>query len=206
MHPVRFSTFAVVLALLALPASAAEGAPPSEHCPHHAAPAAATPYARSLHSYRPPDVTLVDQDGRRVPLSAALRTDVPVAVNFIFTTCTTVCPVMSATFAGVRRRLGADGERLQMVSISIDPERDRPAALKSYAARFGAQPAWRFYTGTTEDVRSVLAAFNVLAGDKSNHRPVTLLRPAGGQAWIRIDGLSSSEALAAEVRGLLASR
>ena len=75
---------------------------------------------------------------------AGIEPGSPLALNFIFTTCTTICPVMTATFSGLRRRLGSEAEELRMVSISIDPERDRPATLKAYAERFKAPAAWRF--------------------------------------------------------------
>jgi protein SCO1/2 len=151
-------------------------------------------------------VTLLDQDGKRVPLAEALAPGGPVALNFIFTTCTSICPVMSATFASLRRQLGADGEDLRMVSISIDPEHDRPAQLAAYARRFEADGRWRFYTGTAADVRTVLAAFDVLPSDKTAHQPVTMFRAAGARDWIRIDGLASAAALAGELRQLRASR
>jgi protein SCO1/2 len=195
----RASPLALAAALLASAAhpGRAEDAP----CPHHAAvPAPPGRVTRSTHRYSPPAVTLLDQDGRSVPLAEVLKPGGPLAVNFIFTTCTTVCPVMSATFANVRRRLGADGDDLRMVSISIDPEHDRPAQLAAYARRFGADPRWTFYTGSEEDVGRVLGAFDALVGDKTNHRPITLLRRAGTADWIRVEGLAGADALARELR------
>ncbi|HEY4886434.1 MAG TPA: SCO family protein [Myxococcales bacterium] len=163
-------------------------------------------YLRSVHQYPLPEVTLVDQDGRRVPLQAVLPSDTAVALNFVFTTCTTICPVMSATFSTVRAKLGSDVQGLRMVSISIDPAHDRPATLKMYANRFGAPPDWTFYTGSADDIRSVLTAFGAFAGDKANHRPITLLRPANGKDWIRIEGFASADTLAGELRGLRAEK
>jgi protein SCO1/2 len=99
---------------------------------------------------------------------------------------------MAAGFAGLRKRLGAS---LQLVSISIDPEHDRPAALKAWAARFGGDAGWRLYTGSAEDIRAVLEAFDASRGDKSNHQPFTLLRRANAREWVRVDGLASTEVL-----------
>lgn len=197
-----------LLSLVATPAAAHDPAEGCEHCAHQAKQAHPSKerYLRSAHDYELPDVTLVDQDGRRVPLAEVLAPGAPVAMNFVFTTCNTICPVMSATFSGLRRRLGGEAANLRMISISIDPEQDRPAALRAYAARFGAAPGWRFYTGSASDVRAVLTAFAAFSGDKANHRPITLLRPAHGRAWIRIEGLASSEDLAKELRELRAER
>jgi protein SCO1/2 len=199
----RISTGALAAVLAAGAAPAAADAAQGDHC--HPAPTQAR-YLRSVHRYRLPDVALVDQDGRRVPLAEALEPGSPVAVNFVFTTCTTICPVMSATFSGLRRKLGDEAPGLRMVSISIDPEHDRPEVLKAYAARFGADPAWRFYTGGAGDIRALLTAFEASFGDKANHRPLTLFRRAKGRDWVRIEGLASAEELAGELRELRAEK
>ena len=191
----------VCLSLL-LAASGAFAAEP--HC--HQAAAEPANYLRSVKQYSAPEVTLVDQDGQRVPLSKILEPGAPLALNFIFTTCTTICPVMTATFAGLRRRLGSEADQLRMVSISIDPERDRPAALKAYAERFKAPPAWRFYTGASLDVAAVMRAFDTFSGNKANHRPVTFFRGAFEQDWVRLEGLATSGQLAAELHPAHAER
>lgn len=149
---------------------------------------------RTAKRYATPDVVLVDQDGTEVKLADALRPGEAVALNFVFTTCTTICPVMSAAFSGLRQR---DGVRL--VSISIDPEHDRPEVLKAYAARYGRAASWRFLTGSAEDIRAVLAAFEASAGGKTNHRPFTLVRRAASDEWVRLEGLPTTQALLAEL-------
>jgi protein SCO1/2 len=196
----RTAPLLLIVLLAAPPAGAGEPAP-AEHCAHHA-PAAAT--ERSQHAYRLPAVRLVDEDGQPVALADALQPGAPLALNFIFTSCTTVCPVMSASFAAVRARLPASSA-VRFVSISIDPEHDRPGVLKRYAARFGRGSAWRFYTGDADDIRTVLAAFGAEVSDKSNHRPFTLLRRAGSSEWVRLDGLASAEALLQELTALQAT-
>ncbi|HEX9188733.1 MAG TPA: SCO family protein, partial [Vicinamibacteria bacterium] len=117
-------------ALAGASAFAQEPAPAAEHC--HAAPKP-SPFSRSEARYEVPEVTLRDQAGRPVAARELTGGPGPVAVNFIFTTCTTICPVMSATFAQTRRELGDDAGRVHFVSISIDPENDTPAALARYA-------------------------------------------------------------------------
>jgi protein SCO1/2 len=92
--------------------------------------------------YTVPDVALVDTAGAAVELQELLDSGEPVALNFIFTTCTTICPVMTATFAQMRRDLGESAGRVRLVSISIDPEYDRPEVLREYAERFHAGPGW----------------------------------------------------------------
>src|SRR5918999_2138176 len=120
-------------------------------------PAAPSPrYVRSIAHVTPPEVTLVDERGEQVPLAAVLESSEPVLLQFIFTTCPSVCPALSATFSAAQEELGA-GARL--VSISIDPEFDTPARLREYARRFNAGPRWRFLTGSRENVAAVQKAF-----------------------------------------------
>jgi len=158
---------------------------------------------RKLASYTAPDVTMVDQNGQKVSLPELLDSDEPVMMNFIFTSCTAVCPVMSATFASVQRKLGADSERIRMISVSIDPEYDTPDALKAYAERFKAGPQWEFLTGSLDDSVRVQKAFDADRGDKMNHAPMTLLRSSPDSQWVRYEGFARADKLAEQIRGML---
>ena len=172
-----------------------------EHAAHMAK-AGKADYQRSVGAYSIPDVELIDADGRSVRLRELLATQDTVMMNFIFTTCGAICPVMSKIFSEVPASLGAQADRLRMISVSIDPENDTPAKLKSYAKTYGATARWTFLTGRTEDVKAVQLAFDSYRGDKMNHEPLTLLHPAPDRPWVRIDGFASSEELAREYRKL----
>jgi hypothetical protein len=89
-------------------------------------------YLRTVEYYRVPNVTLLDQDGKRVKLRSFLDSDKPVIIEFMFTTCTTVCPILSAGFKNLKDGLGKDAQSVQLVSITIDPEHDRPEQMKEY--------------------------------------------------------------------------
>ncbi len=189
------------------------GAPRAEDAadPHAACRAAAVENAykratRSTAEYAVPAIQLVRDDGKPVSLPAELDDGKPVVLNFIFTSCTTICPVMSQTFAHLQERLGDGSVRVHMVSVSIDPEQDTPARLAEYARRFHAGSQWRFYTGTVEASVAVQRAFNAYGGDKMRHTPLTLVRTAPGRPWVRIDGFASPEELARELREPVAAR
>jgi protein SCO1/2 len=155
-------------------------------------------YARAVRSYSVPDVTLIDQNAKPVRLRELLAVDEPVMMNFVFTTCTAICPVMTSIFSNVPRQLGAGAGRLRMISISIDPENDTPKQLRAYAGKFEAGPRWQFLTGSAGDIASVQRAFDTYTSDKMNHEPLTLMRAAPGKPWVRIDGFASPEDLARE--------
>jgi protein SCO1/2 len=185
---------------LSVSAPAHEGHAPAEKAAATAAAAGAGDYKRSQRAYAIPDVTLVDRDARPVRLREMLAADEPVMVNFIFTTCSAICPVMSSIFADVPKKLGAGAAKLRMISISIDPENDTPQQLTAYAGKFSAGPRWQFLTGKVADIAAVQRAFDAYSSDKMSHEPLTLLRPAPGKPWVRIDGFASADELAREYR------
>lgn len=155
-------------------------------------------------AYTLPDVIMIREDGKRVSLPKELNDGRPVVLTFVFTTCREICPVISATFAQLQRELGADRDRVHLASISIDPEHDTPARLAAYAKEFDAGPEWHHYTGTFEASVTAQKAFDVYHGDKMGHTPVTFLRRAPGQKWIRIDGFTTADMLMTELRSMLA--
>jgi protein SCO1/2 len=129
-----------------------------------------------------------------------------VVLSFIFTSCNTICPMISATLAQVQRKLGPARDQVHLVSISIDPEFDTPARLREYASKLGAGPEWNHYSGTLSASQAVQRAFGAYRGDKMNHAPVTLVRTAPGAEWLRIDGFASADQVLAELPGAHASR
>lgn len=154
-------------------------------------------YTRTVENYVVPDVTLIDQDGRHVRLRELTEGGGPVLVDFIYGTCTTICPVLSAGFSSLQRRLQAEGKSARLISVSIDPEYDTPEITKAYLARYKALPGWEFLTGTREQIDLVMRAFDAYVSNKMSHYPVTFLRQPDGK-WVRIYGLIGTRELLAE--------
>ncbi|HET9228135.1 MAG TPA: SCO family protein [Thermoanaerobaculia bacterium] len=138
-----------------------------------------------------PDVQLVDQDGRAVRFPDLIK-DRVVAVNFIFTTCTTVCPPMGATFG----RLLKDRPDVHLISVSVDPRTDTPERLKAWAAKFGAGPGWTLVTGDAAQVRKLLDAFGVYTANPADHTPLVLVGNDARGEWTRAYGLAPPAKLA----------
>lgn len=147
-------------------------------------------FSSTVTSYTIPDVKLVDMYGAEIALHDIFDGSSPIILNFIFTSCTTICPVMSATFQEVQQQLGPHRNNARMVSISIDPENDTPAKLKEYASKYGVGPQWKMLTGTLDNSIVVQRAFGIFNGDKMNHTPVTFMKEQGLEnPWVRLDGL-----------------
>lgn len=193
------TVLAAGLALCGVGAYADEPVAVDPHAHHHQMMEAPAPVRRSEVSYTVPSVRLVRDDGQSVDLRDELAGDRPVILAFIYTSCTTVCPLTSQTLSQLQSRLGSARDRVRMLSISIDPEQDTPARLADYAKTFHAGPQWRHYTGTLSASQTAQQAFDVYRGNKMNHAPAILVRPAAGNLWARFDGFATVDQLVAEL-------
>jgi protein SCO1/2 len=174
------------------------------HAHHHMMPMPKT--TRLTVAYTVPQVTLVRDDGKTVSLPDELNDGRPVILNFIYTTCTSVCPLVSHTLSQLQSELGSDRDRVHLVSISIDPEEDTPARLAAYAKEYDAGPEWQHYTGTVAASVTAQRAFDAYRGDKMNHTPVTFLRAGPDDRWVRIEGFMTVETLLGEIHNMLPAR
>lgn len=120
----------------------------------------------SLDRFAPlPGFALQNQDGET--LTSLDLNDQVVLVNFIFTRCPDICPLLSARMAWLRRNLPErpmGGRPITMISVTVDPTYDRVPVLAEYAQRYGATaPSWQFLTGEPSQVTQVIADFQQLA-------------------------------------------
>jgi protein SCO1/2 len=114
-----------------------------------------------------------------------------VAINFVFTTCTAICPSLTATFRRVQQEAAARRLKVQLISISVDPTTDTPERLKDFAAKFKAEPGWTFVTGEKTRIDSVLQALGAAVNNRNDHTPMILIGNAASNYWTRAYGLSS---------------
>lgn len=160
-------------------------------------------YKRTVHNYIIPDVTLVNQDNKKVQLRSFLKQDKVIVLDFIFGTCTTICPVLSASYVNFQNKMGNEAGKVQLLSISIDPEHDSPKVLKTYLTRYRAKPGWDFLTGSKENIERVMNAFNAYVSDKMQHYPLTFVYSPVQDRWFRIDGLVATSELMDEYQKAL---
>lgn len=103
-----------------------------------------------------PNVPLVTHEGKKVMFYDDLIRDKVVTLNFFYTKCDEVCPMVTANLAKVQKLVAADlGKKLFMYSFTLKPAEDDVAAIQRYRTAFGAQPGWTFLTGTPDDMERV---------------------------------------------------
>jgi protein SCO1 len=141
------------------------------------------------------DVTVQDQNGKSLNFYNDLVKGKVVAINFVFTTCTTICPPLTATFRRVQQQLAEQKFSAQLISISVDPAIDTPERLRDFAAKFKVEPGWAFVTGATSDINSLLQQLGVAVTNKNDHTPMILIGNDETGYWTRAYGLSSPTSL-----------
>ena len=155
---------------------------------------------RSEHRYTLPALRLQRADGRLLTLAEALADGRPVVMTFMYGSCATVCPITNQTLVAFEQALGPELARVNVVSISIDPDHDSVRRLAEHARRTGARGS--FFTGDPAASEAVQRAFDAWRGDKMNHQPVFLLSADPLRHWVRLDGLVLPDRLMAEFRRL----
>jgi protein SCO1/2 len=203
MNPAVFAFFAAAAALVLAPA--ARAADHHHHHHHEQKPAAQEKPGSVQVKYD--DTVLVNQDGRKVRLKSEVFGDRLVVLDFAYTTCTTVCPVLTAVLAKVQDELGAKaGKEVQLVTITVDPARDTPGRLKEYAAKHGAKAGWIWLTGPTGTVNEVLRGFGAYAPNFEDHPAMILVGDPVSGNWTRFFGFSDPQDILAKVEELRAAR
>lgn len=147
-----------------------------------------------------PNAKLVDQDGNKVRFYDLIKGKV-VALNFVFTTCKTICPPMGANFVALKEKLQdkVDAKELVMLTVSIDPVNDTPERLKAWSDRYEAGPGWTLLTGDKKEVNQLLKGLKVFTAVKEEHSPLILLGKEGSDDWIRTNGLANPDELVSAI-------
>ncbi len=150
-----------------------------------------------------PNVELINQEGEKVKFHDLIKGKV-VALNFIFTTCKTICPPMGANFAQLKKLMEGKvkSNELVMLTISIDPITDTPERLKEWSEKFEAGPGWTLLTGNKKEVDELLKSLEVYAALKKEHAPIVLLGKEGTDNWVRTNGLSDPAKMATTLNRL----
>ena len=172
----RFTAFAAILLFASAPAIA--GNTPGDE-------AAAEAKARDYFS----NVELVDQNGRALKFYDEVLKDNIVVISFIFTNCQSACPLMTRNLTMIRDMLREDERRsIQFISISIDPLRDTPSAMKEFAQKHEADiDGWLWLTGQPDDVNYITKRLGSYTDDPEMHTTTLLAANVPNAHWTKIE-------------------
>lgn len=153
------------------------------------------------------DGVLITQDGDSVRFVDDVIADRIVVMNFVYTTCTTVCPVLSAIFIQLQQRLDDRlGTDVHMVSVSVDPGRDTPERLKAYADSLKARSGWVWLTGDKSEIDNVLRGLGAYTPDFEDHPSMILVGDGRTGTWKRFFGFPGPDKILDAVKELKTAR
>jgi protein SCO1/2 len=153
-----------------------------------------------------PDARVVDQNGKPRRFYSDLVRGKVVVINFVYTTCTTICPPLGATFGKLQKSLGAQlGKDVSLISISVDPATDTPERLRAWGAQFGAKPGWTLVTGDKTEMDRLSNALGVDTASPANHSPMVLIVNDKAALWKRVYGLGSTATLTRNIEQMIAA-
>jgi cytochrome oxidase Cu insertion factor (SCO1/SenC/PrrC family) len=151
------------------------------------------------------NVELVDQDGRSLQFYDEVLKDNVVVISFIFTNCQSACPLMTRNLMMIRDMLREDERRnIQFVSISIDPLRDTPSAMKEFAKKHDADiDGWLWLTGQPDDVNFVTQRLGSYTDDPEAHTTTLLAANVPNAHWTKIEPNVPPNGIVARLRQLV---
>ena len=154
-----------------------------------------------------PNVPLINQDGETLHFYDDVIKGKVVSINFMFTSCGDSCPLETAKLRKVQQMLGEHvGKDVYMYSITVDPDRDTPAALKAYMQKFNIGPGWQFLTGKKEDIDLVRDKLGMYSDDEeelSDHAINFVLGNERTGQWLKRTPFDLPETLVSVLLGRL---
>lgn len=151
-----------------------------------------------------PNLPLLTHEGKKVRFYDDLIHDKVAVINFMFTSCPSICPPMTTNLVKVYKLLkDVLGERAIMISVTVDPETDTPEVLAAYAKRYGIGPGWTFLTGERAQLDALAAKLGNTSKDKMQHSGMLLIGSDAARTWVKVFAMSPPEDIAGKVRQLL---
>jgi protein SCO1/2 len=157
------------------------------------------------------DSQLVDVGSQTVRFKSEAIGDGIAVIGFIYTSCSTICPVTSAVLADVQdiliARLGERfGRDVKLISLTVDPVTDTPERLKDYADSFRSTAGWLWLTGEKPKMDRVLTGLGAYTADFTTHSAAVLVGDARSGDWTRLFGIPNPSDIVDRVEQLLAAR
>jgi cytochrome oxidase Cu insertion factor (SCO1/SenC/PrrC family) len=151
------------------------------------------------------DLPVVNQEGDELHFFTDLLRDQVVLVNFLYTNCKDTCPVMTSKLVHVKKLLGDQMDSaVHFISISTDPERDTPAALKAFAdANRVKSENWTFLTGEKKNIDHIIGRFGQYNEQVEAHSTLMLVGNLKTRHWSKIPPMASPQMIATKLETLI---
>lgn len=143
-------------------------------------------------------LSVLDQNGKQVDFYQDLIKDKTVAINFIFTRCTASCPLSTAIFRQVQKKLGK--QKVQLISISVDPVNDTPERLLEFCKTYKTEPGWIFVTGEKSTIAELLKSLGAYSADRNQHSNMVIVGNAAAKQWTRLYGFPQADVIMAATK------
>lgn len=150
------------------------------------------------------DLALTNQEGEDARFKSDVIGDRIVVLDNIYTSCTTICPIVTTIMSNVHSKIGRAGREVSLVSLSVDPVTDTPQRLRAYARRHKA--AWNLWTGPKPAMDQVLKGLGIYTPDYTDHPSSILVGDGRTGEWTRFYGFASPEQIVKRVDELLSAR
>jgi protein SCO1 len=164
-----------------------------------------SPHARPYF----PNVELVTHDGKKVKFYDDLVKNKVVIFNMMYTVCTGICPVNTASLLALQEALGPRvGKDVFIYSITLQPDLDTPDALRDYMKKFGVMPGWTFLTGKRDNVELVRRTLGFYDSDPqadqdiSNHIGVLRIGDGSRNKWFMTSALLPTSNIVKSIQNL----
>jgi cytochrome oxidase Cu insertion factor (SCO1/SenC/PrrC family) len=150
------------------------------------------------------DLEVIDQNGKRLRFYSDVLKDRVLLINFIFTSCMDACPLMTQRLIQTRELLvDAVKDDIWFVSISIDPERDTPEAMKAFAEKQGAdETRWMWLTGTKQNLEFIVKRLGQYTDEIEAHSTLMLAANTRTRHWTRVMPMVPPAGIAEQMRAL----
>jgi protein SCO1 len=157
-----------------------------------------------------PNVPLLTHEGKRVMFYDDLIKGKIVTLNFFYTRCDEICPMVTANLVKVQKLLGADvGTKLSMYSFTLKPEEDDVTAIRNYRELFHAKPGWTFLTGKPTDLEQIRKGIGftypdpAIDKDKTQHIGNVRYGNEPLMLWAACPGMANATYLAESITWML---
>lgn len=141
---------------------------------------------------------VINQHGKTLDFYSDLIAKRNVAINFIYTTCTSSCPLSTLVFRQVQKTAGKAA--VQLISISVDPDIDTPERLLAYSQKMQAGANWSFITADKVTLNHLQKILGNTAAEKDAHSTLVIVGNAKAHRWLRLLGFPTAHEISQSLK------